>query len=116
MYPVISMDPSITHSGSKNNLLGSNPSSADITLYSSEKQVTPSTPPTFIGVSKKDTGVDPQNSVVFDNALKAAQVPEALHLYNDGAHGTGIRKATGDMAEWPNQAAAWLSAMKLTAP
>jgi acetyl esterase/lipase len=114
MYPVISMDPSITHTGSRNNLIGSSPSAADVTLYSSEKQVTASTPPTFIGVSKKDTGVNPQNSVVFDNALKAAQVPEELHLYNDGAHGTGIRYATGDMAAWPDEAAAWLAKMKLT--
>ena len=53
-------------------------------------------------MSKKDTGVNPQNSVVFDNALKAAQVPEELHMYNDGAHGTGIRLATGDMAQWPD--------------
>ena len=74
----------------------------------------PSTPPTFMGVSKQDTGVNPQNSVVFDNALKAASVPEELHLYTDGAHGTGIRKATGDMAAWPAQAAAWLAKMKLT--
>lgn len=114
MYPVISMDPSITHTGSRNNLIGSSPSAADVTLWSSEKQVTPATPPTFIGVSKKDTGVNPQNSIVFDNALKAANVPEELHLYNDGAHGTGIRLATGDMAAWPDQAAAWLAKMKFT--
>lgn len=116
LYPVISMDPAITHSGSRNNLIGSNPSASDVMLYSSEKQVTASTPPTFIGVSKKDTGVNPQNSVVFDNALKAAQVPEELHMYNDGAHGTGIRLATGDMAQWPAQAAAWLAKMNLTTP
>jgi acetyl esterase/lipase len=114
MYPVISMDPSITHTGSRNNLIGSSPSAADVTLWSSEKQVTPATPPTFIGVSKKDTGVNPQNSIVFDDALKAANVAEELHLYNDGAHGTGIRNATGDMAAWPDQAAAWLAKMKFT--
>ncbi len=113
MYPVISMDSSIAHAGSRNNLLGSNPSAADVTLWSSEKQVTSSTPPTFIGVSKKDTTVNPQNSVVFDNALKAANVPEELHMYTDGRHGTGLN-APGDMAAWPEQAAAWLAKMKLT--
>ena len=115
MYPVISMDPAIAHSGSRTNLLGSAPSAADVALYSSEKQVTPSTPPTFIGVSKKDTGVNPQNSLSFDSALQAANVLEELHVYNDGAHGTGIRKATGDMAAWPDQARAWLAKLKLTA-
>ena len=66
LYPVISMDPAITHSGSRNNLIGSSPTPSDVLL-----------------------------------SLKAAQVPEELHLYNDGAHGTGIRLATGDMANGP---------------
>ncbi|MES1206328.1 MAG: alpha/beta hydrolase [Pseudomonadota bacterium] len=114
MYPVISMDASIAHSGSRNALLGSNPTQAEITLYSSEKQVTSATPQTFIGVSKQDTAVNPQNSVRFDDALDAAGVPQELHMYDDGAHGTGIRKATGDMAAWPDQCAAWLTKMKLT--
>ncbi len=113
MYPVISMDATIAHAGSRTALLGASPTPADIALYSSELQVTATTPPTFLGVSQQDTAVKPANSVRFDDALKAAGIAEELHLYADGAHGTGIRNATGDMAAWPTQCAAWLSAQNL---
>ena len=49
-----------------------------------------------------------------DPTLNAAQVAEELHMYNDGAHGPGIRLATGDMAQWRAQAAAWLAKVKFT--
>jgi acetyl esterase/lipase len=116
LYPVISMDPAIAHVGSKTALLGPIPTQADVNLYSSELQVTSSTPPTFIGVSNKDTTVNPQNSIRFDNALKAANVAQELHLYNDGEHGVGIRNATGDMAAWPQQCAAWLTSSRFISP
>jgi acetyl esterase/lipase len=108
LYPVISMDPTIAHAGSRKALLGDNPSAADVTLYSSEKQVTSSTPATFIGVSNKDATVKPENSIRFDDALKAAGVAHELHVYQDGGHGTGLN-AAGDMAAWPKQCAAWLA-------
>lgn len=112
MYPVISMDSTIAHAGSRTALLGASPTAADVMLYSSELQVTSTTPATFLGVSTKDTTVKPVNSVRFDDALKAKGVPEELHLYQDGAHGVGIREAKGDMAAWPTQCAAWLKAQK----
>lgn len=110
IYPVISMDPAIAHAGSKKALLGDNPSAADVTLYSSEKQVTSSTPPTFIGVSNKDVAVKPDNSVRFDDALEAGGIAHELHVYRDGGHGTGLN-ASGDMADWPKQCAAWLATL-----
>jgi acetyl esterase/lipase len=109
LYPVISMDAAIAHSGSKVALLGVSPTAAAVTLYSSELQVTATTPPTFLGVSSKDTTVKPENSVSFDDALKANGVAQELHVYQDGTHGVGIRDASGDMALWPTQCAAWLT-------
>lgn len=114
MYPVISMDPAIAHAGSKTALLGANPSALDVLLASSELQVTAATPPTFIGVPKADTAVKPENSVRFDTALQTAGVVHELHQYNSGSHGVAIRNATGDMAQWPAQAAAWLQQIKIT--
>ncbi len=112
MYAVISMDAAITHGGSKTALLGANPTPADVLLYSSELQVTSTTPPTFLGVSTKDTTVKPENSVRFDDALKAKGIAHELHIYQDGGHGTGL-SAPGDMAAWPTQCAAWLTISKL---
>ncbi len=112
MYPVISMDAAIAHSGSKTALLGANPKPADVTLYSSELQVTSMTSPTFLGVSTQDTTVKPENSLRFDDALKAKGVAQELHIYQDGGHGTGL-EAPGDMAAWPAQCAAWLTSQKV---
>ncbi len=112
MYPVISMDPAIAQAGTKTALLGASPSAADVMLYSSELQVTVKTPPTFLGISTKDTTVKPENCVRFDDALEARGVAHELHLYQDGGHGTGLA-APGDMAAWPTQCAAFLKAQKL---
>lgn len=47
VYPVVTMG-KYTHMGSRNNLLGENPTEAQITLTSVEKQVTADYPPTFL--------------------------------------------------------------------
>lgn len=113
MYPVISMDAAIAHVGSKTALLGASPTVADVALYSSELQVSATTPPTFLGVSTKDTTVKPENAVRFDDALKVKGVAHELHVYQDGTHGVGTRDAKGDMAAWPTQCATWLATQKL---
>jgi acetyl esterase/lipase len=110
MYPVISMDQRIAHAGSRAALLGAHPRAEDVALHSSELHVSRRSPPTFIGVSLLDAAVDPENSLRFAHALAARSVPYALYRYADGGHGTGIRKASGDMAEWPTQCASWLTA------
>ena len=45
VYPVISMQDSLVHKGSRTQLLGSNPSKETIDLYSNELQVNKNTPP-----------------------------------------------------------------------
>lgn len=110
LYPVISMHDELAHVGSKTALLGPSPTPGEVDLRSSELQVSRDTPPTFIATSEQDKSVNPDNSRRFGEALARAGVPHALHLYRDGGHGTGIRNASGDMAAWPEQSAAWLEA------
>ncbi|MFR5871987.1 MAG: alpha/beta hydrolase [Alistipes sp.] len=69
IYPVISMD-SITHQGSKDNLLGTNAPAELAERYSNEKQVTDQTPRAFIALSDDDNGVPPANSDGY-SALKS---------------------------------------------
>ncbi|MFY7899844.1 MAG: alpha/beta hydrolase [Chitinophagaceae bacterium] len=64
-YPVISFADSITHKGSKNNLIGSNASKEKVLQYSNELQVTSETPPTFLMHAADDRAVSVQNSLVF---------------------------------------------------
>jgi acetyl esterase/lipase len=88
-YPVVTMGVA-THGGSRRNLLGENPASELIERFSNERQVTPDTPPTMILFSDDDTAVPPVNGTAFYNALKAAGVPSALHIYPEGGHGWGM--------------------------
>lgn len=88
-YPVITMG-SNTHQGSKNNLLGKDPSSELVELLSSEKQVTAATPPCFIWHTAEDKGVKVENSLDFAAALQKHGVPFDLHVYQKGRHGIGL--------------------------
>lgn len=86
-YPVISMDPAITHAGSAYFLLGTNPAQELLDKYSNELHVTESTPPAFIMANSDDTVVPCENSIRYYEALRAHKVPAALHIYPIGGHG-----------------------------
>jgi acetyl esterase/lipase len=88
-YPVITMGEK-THSGSKKNLLGENPSAELMKELSNELHVTKETPPTFIFHTVEDKGVPVENSLAFAEALRKAGVPFDLHIYEKGPHGMGL--------------------------
>jgi acetyl esterase/lipase len=102
-YPVITMG-DFTHKGSKKNLLGENPSEELSNQLSNEKQVTKDTPPTFLWHTYEDTGVPPENSMLFAMALQKNKVPYELHIYEKGKHGIGL--ANGH--PWTEQCLRWL--------
>ncbi len=102
-YPVITLG-EYTHAGSKKNLLGENPSEELVKLLSNELQVTANTPPTFLWHTYEDTGVVPQNSMMFAMALQKNKVPYELHIYEKGRHGIGL--ANGH--PWTEQCLRWL--------
>ena len=56
-YPVISMEGSIAHTGSRKNLLGPDPDPALANEYSNQFAVTAQTPPTFIWATTNDATV-----------------------------------------------------------
>ncbi len=90
-YAVITMGPD-THQGSKNNLLGKDPSPELVTLLSNELQVTPQTPPCFVWHTWEDNAVKVENSLMFAEALRRAGVRFDLHIYEKGGHGMGLGK------------------------
>lgn len=90
-YPVISMIDSVTHKGSRNNLLGTNPSRKMLENFSNELQVSENTPPTFLVLASDDNGVEPRNSISYYEALLKHHVPAELHIYQNGGHGFGTR-------------------------
>ena len=88
-YPVISMENSLTHKGSQENLLGENPSQELIENFSNELRVTKNTPPTFLVLAQDDKTVNPENSIKYFEALLKNHVSAEMHIYQDGGHGFG---------------------------
>ena len=107
IYPVISAEIAITHSGSFKNLLGPNASAEQLNLYSNEKQVTAKTPPAFLVHASDDGGVSPNNSIVFYQALLKNKIPAELHIYQNGGHGFGMHNVT-TKDEWMERCKNWL--------
>ncbi len=91
VYPVISMSDSLTHMGSRNNLLGTAPAPEQIRAFSNELNVTGSTPPTWLIHTGDDTVVPVDNSILFYQALVKKKVPAEMHLMPSGNHGFILR-------------------------
>lgn len=87
VYPVISMKDSLTHMGSKINLLGVEPSVERVELFSNELQVTGNSPATYLTHTGDDVVVNVNNSIVFYQALQRFGVDAELHLFPKGNHG-----------------------------
>ena len=90
-YPVISMDEAITHRGSRESLLGVEPSAEQVEQWSLEREVDADTPPCFVALSADDKSVPVANSLRFVEALGASRkAHDELHLYPTGGHGWGF--------------------------
>jgi len=87
VYPVISMQDSLTHAGSRNNLLGEHPSKTIVDEFSNEMQVDTTTPPAYITHAGDDKTVDIDNSINYYEALRHHRVAAEMHLYPKGGHG-----------------------------
>src|ERR1700676_4194637 len=107
-YPVISFTTPYTHRGSMRNLLGDNPDPTLAANLSNETQVTPRTPPTFLFHTNGDTGVPPENSVLFYLALRKAGVPAEMHIYERGEHGVGLALFDPILSTWPKRLEDWM--------
>lgn len=109
IYPVISLDASITHLGSRYALIGNDnewnnrsgytmdeflarQAERDnlVERFSCEKQVTPDTPPVFLALCYDDMVVPPQNSLRFYEACLNNRVTAEMHIFPRGVHGWGF--------------------------
>jgi acetyl esterase/lipase len=106
VYPVISMELGVTHMGSRVNLLGKNPTPAQVKRFSNDEQVTPRTPPAFIIQAEDDSTVSVENSLRFFSAMLHNRVPASLHIYPRGGHGFGKYPPRD---HWMNDLFFWMS-------
>lgn len=112
IYPVISFTDAIAHIGSRDQLIGKNPSKTLIDLYSNELQVTAQSPPTFLVQASDDNTVPVANSIVYYEALLKYKIPVEMHLYKSGGHGFGMHNPTTE-DEWMNSCKNWMQGMGL---
>lgn len=111
VYPVVTMGDQ-THGGSRQNLLGPNPSPETVRYYSSEKQVTAQTPPTYLAHARDDRAVPVSNSSQFYQALRDHGVPGRFLELPSGDH--GLNGYQGPMWDaWQSGSLQWLAELKL---
>jgi acetyl esterase/lipase len=109
IYPVISFQADIGHRGSRDNLLGDDPTPEAVNLYSNELQTTKDTPPTFLVHAGDDKVVPVGNSIKFYESLIKHDVPAELHIYQEGGHGFGLKNPT-TTEDWFMTCVHWLEA------
>lgn len=87
VYPVISMEAWLTHGGSRENLLGKNPSNDEVVLFSNEMQVKANSPIAYLTHTADDSTVDVDNSIQYFEKLRHNKVEVEMHIYPKGGHG-----------------------------
>jgi len=118
IYPVIDMTGTVSHPGSRQQLLGARQDDvARARKYSPQLHVTSRTPPTFLLHAQDDDVVPIDNSLLFYGALRQAGVPAQMHLFPQGGHGFGIRGTSGlTVSAWPTLALDWISEQTKASP
>jgi acetyl esterase/lipase len=110
IYPYIALDQPYTHQGAKKNLLGERVDDAGLVEeLSAQHRVTARTPPAFFVHTSEDKTVPPEHSLELYLALRRAQVPAELHIYERGAHGFGLAPKDPVLSTWPDRLASWLT-------
>jgi acetyl esterase/lipase len=110
IYPVITMNTTFTHLGSRINLIGENPSEETILHFSNELQITGETPPAFLVHSTDDKAVPVKNSIVYYEGLQKYGIPSELHIFQKGGHGYGLASEQATQSAWPDLCLQWLKA------
>lgn len=111
IYPVVSMDSKITHQGSRERLLGLNPTKEQVEAFSNELHINSETSPTFIVHATDDTSVPVENSLSYYSSLIKNEVPVAMHIYQSGGHGFGLGR-NPENSSWIEDLDRWLQYRK----
>lgn len=114
IYPVISMNPAFAHAGSREKLLGPDPSRQLEEAHSPDRNIPADAPPHFILHAEDDDAVPVENALLLRQALKEKGILVETHLFAHGGHGFGLRKAVGKPVEaWPELWRAWARTVEL---
>lgn len=103
-YPVIQVRGPYAHTGSRERLIGAEPSEELLAEVACVDAVTPQTPPCFLWHTVEDAAVPVENSIDFAQALRRNNVPFELHIYQKGRHGLGLNTEL----DWATNCLRWV--------
>lgn len=108
IYPVVSMTAPAAHPGSRELLVGKDASPALERAHSPHLNVPADAPPVFLLHAEDDGVVPVENALLLRAALRARGIPVETHLFAQGGHGFGLRRAAGKpVAAWPDLFLSW---------
>lgn len=105
--PVIDMG-EFAHKGSRENLLGKQPTNELLQQFSLQHQVDAATPPAFIVHAFDDNAVSANNSLLYYERLLATGIPSSLHIFPGGKHAIALRNNPGSASQWVTLCEEWL--------
>jgi dipeptidyl aminopeptidase/acylaminoacyl peptidase len=104
----------ITHAGSRERLIGADATEALERAHSPQFNVPDNAPPCFLVHAEDDGAVAVENSLQFRAALRARGISVETHLFSEGGHGFGLRRAIGKPAAvWPELFVSWAESQGL---
>ena len=112
-YPVITLEGTDAHAGSRKALLGENPDSRLVHENSLQYQVTDQIPSVFMLHGVGDQAVPVGNSLVFFSEVQKYNKQSELHIYQTGIHGVGMIQGQGSVSNWPLALEAWLKGLQI---
>jgi len=107
LYPVVCMEGSNLHKGSRTKLLGAAPTAERIAEFSLERRARAGMPPYFFVHATDDKGVPPGNSELFAAALKEKGVSAEVLIVATGGHGFGLGR-DAESGRWKDAFLTWL--------
>jgi acetyl esterase/lipase len=107
IYPVVTMMTPWTHQLSRQLLLGTSPSDAEVERRSAERRVDAATAPMVLVHALDDDAVPAENSLQLLSAMRAAERPIELHLLQEGGHAFGVGYPDTPSARWMELFQAW---------
>ena len=108
IYPVIQMSGPNAHSGSRDRILGNDPSEQEAEAHDPVVNVNDETPPAFLVHAADDPAVPIRNSINYYQKLLEHHVPASLFTIPFGGHGFGMNAAG---VSWLPALEAWLQWM-----